>query len=274
MSIDETRMSLGDHVEELRRRLIRALIGVAVGMVLCLIGWKYLWAVLSWPLAIATGGNPPQMQVVAPPEAFTTALKVCMIAGTILSSPYGLYQIWGFVGAGLYDNEKRAVRKYVLPSVLLFAAGTAFFFIVVAPIVLRFFLLFAEGNYPAPPQWLMDWLGGRFAEGAPATTQPVASAYVVSHYRVTDYVSFVATLSLVYGVAFETPLVVLFLARTGIVPIESMRRYRLHVVLVMLIASALLTPPDVLSQIALTVPVYGLYEIGLFVASLGRRGKG
>jgi len=272
MPVDDTRMTIGEHIDELRRCLIRALAGVAVGMIVCFIFRGYLWAIISWPLSVATMGNPPPMQTLAPSEGFATLLKLCMIVGAILSSPYGLYQMWTFIGAGLYENERRAIKSYLLPSMLLFLLGVVFFFCVVAPIVLGFFLDFTRGNYAPPPGWMVDWLGEHFGRGAPAATQPTTrAAYVQSQFRVTDYVSFVAVLSLVFGAGFQTPLVVIFLVRTGLVPVAAMRRYRPHVFLVILLVAAFITPPDVLSQVALGLPMYGLYEIGLIVAARGKR---
>jgi sec-independent protein translocase protein TatC len=276
MGEDEPKMTLGEHLEELRGCLLRALIAVLVGMIACFVLRRYLWAVISWPLAVATLGNPPPMQAVSPPEGFSTLLKLCLVTGAIVSSPYGLYQMWKFIGAGLYEHERRAIRRYLLPSVLLFALGVLFFFAIVAPLVLRFFLFFNQENYRAPPDWMVDWVGKHIVRTAPDATgaEPQSGGgFVESRFRVTAYVSFVAGLSLVFGLGFQTPLVVLFLTGTGLVPIEAMRSFRRYVVLVMLIVAAFITPPDWVSMIALAGPMYLLYEIGLVLASLRRRRK-
>jgi sec-independent protein translocase protein TatC len=275
MGEDESRMTLGEHFEELRGCLLRALIGVAIGMIACFILRRHLWAVVSWPLAVATRGNPPPMQAVSPPEGFSTLLKLCLVTGAIVASPYGLYQMWKFIGAGLYEHERRAIRRYLLPSVLLFALGVLFFFVIVAPLVLRFFLLFNQENYRAPPDWMLGWATKHIVRTAPdAAAEPQSGGgFVESNFRVSAYVSFVAGLSLVFGLGFQTPLVVLFLTGTGLVPIEAMRSFRRYVVLVMLIVAAFITPPDWVSMIALAGPMYLLYEIGLLLASLRRRRK-
>lgn len=270
MPDDQPRMTVGEHIGELRRCLLRALLAVAGGMAVCLVFRKLLFQVISWPLAVATGGNPPHLYYLSPPEAFATLIKVCLITGAILASPYGLYQMWKFIAAGLYENERRAVRRYLLPSILLFAAGVAFFFVVVAPMVLRFFMVFAQQNFPAPATWMVDWLGQPAMTTAPAAVGDGGS-YVQPTLRLTEYVSFVAVLSLVFGVGFQTPLVVLFLARSGIVPAAVMRRFRRHVLLIILILSAIITPPDWVSMVALAGPMYLLYEAGLALARLPAR---
>jgi len=122
-------MTIGEHVDELRRCLLRALIGVLVGMVVAFIFRRYLWGLVRWPLSAAMGGGPLPLQALAPSEGFATLLKLCLVTGAILSSPWALYQMWSFIAAGLYEHERRAVRRYLLPSMLLFAAGVAFFFV-------------------------------------------------------------------------------------------------------------------------------------------------
>jgi sec-independent protein translocase protein TatC len=276
MGEDETKLTLGEHLDELRGCLLRALIGVAIGMVACFVLRGYLWAVISWPLAVATRGNPSPLQVLSPSEGFTTLLKLCLVTGAIVSSPYGLYQMWKFIGAGLFEHERRAIRRCLLPSMLLFALGVLFFFAIVAPLVLRFFLSFTLENYRAPPHWGVDpvakYVGGTAPDATGAEPQS-GGGFVESKFRVSAYVSFVAGLSLVFGLGFQTPLVVLFLTGTGIVPIESMRSFRRYIILVMLVIAAFITPPDWVSMLALAGPMYLLYEIGLLVAWLRRRRK-
>ncbi len=274
MPDEELRMTLGEHLEELRRCLLRALLGVAVGMVVCLCLGKVLFKVIFWPLSVATAGRPENLYFHSLPEAFSTYLRVCLIGGAILAGPYSLHQIWRFVAAGLYETERRAVRKYLLPSIALFALGVAFFFACVAPVIVRFFLVFGQTSFPSPPdvpEWLGRWLGEYTPGGQGPATQPASSgAFVRPWLTLSEYVSFTALLSLVFGLAFQTPLVVIFLARSGIVTIDAMRRLRRYVLLVILIISAILTPSDVYSMIALAVPIYLLYELGLVLA----RGKG
>jgi sec-independent protein translocase protein TatC len=271
---EQVKMTLGEHLDELRARLLRALAGVLVGMIVCFFLGEHLFRVMFWPLNVATQGQPPKLYFTSPPEAFSTYLRVCLIAGAILASPYGLYQMWLFIGAGLYAHERLAVRKYLLPSIGLFILGVAFFVMIVAPLVIGFFLHFAKHSFPGPMNVGVPWLGkylGRPDVGA-ATTQPAASSgFVLPWLTLGNYVSFVATLSLVFGLGFQTPLVVLFLGRTGIVPIPAMKHFRRYVFFVILLVSAIVTPADVPSMVALAGPMYLLYEVGLLFAARGRR---
>lgn len=264
MPDNDAKMTIGEHVEQLRSHLLRALAGVSAGVVVCFIFRRILFQVLAWPLSVATGGAPPNLYYLSPPEAFTTLIRLCFVAGVILAGPYVLWEAWRFVAVGLYRRERKVVMRYLGPSIALFIGGAAFFFVVVAPLVLRFFILFAEGNFPAPPTWWSDWLGGHAVAVAPAGGGE--GGFVRPCLRLAEYVRFVSMLSLAFAVAFQTPLVVLFLVRSGIVPIETMRRFRRHVLLVIMVIAAVITPPDWLSMIALSVPMYLLYEVGLFVA--------
>ncbi len=275
MGKDQAKMTIGEHFEELRRCLIRALLGVGVGMVLCLFFGDRLFQVIFWPLAVATGGNPPQLHPRTLQEGFATYLRVCLIAGAILASPYSLYQMWRFIAGGLFEHERRAVRRYLLPSMLLFLLGVMFLFVIVAPMVVRFFLHFTQDRFLDAPKWGVGFFTKYLLAGreVAATTRPVGSGGpVVPLLTLSDYVSFTAMMSLVFGLGFQTPLVVMFLGRSGMVSVGRMRSLRRYVFLVILVLSAFITPPDPLSMVALAVPMYLLYELGLLVAV--RRGAG
>ncbi len=264
MPDDDIKMTTGEHVEQLRRHLLRALLGVAVGVVVCFIFREDLFGIFTWPLSVATGGNPPPLYYFAPSEAFTAMIRMCLVAGVILAGPYVLWEAWRFVAIGLYRRERRTVLRYLVPSIGLFIGGAAFFFAIVAPLVIRFFLLFADGNFPAPPNWWAGWLGERAVTTVPIGAE--TAGFVKPCLRLSEYLNFVSVLSLAFGLAFQTPLVVLFAVRSGIVTIETMRRFRRHVLLVIMFISALITPPDWLSMVALAAPMYLLYEVGLLVA--------
>ncbi len=255
MPDEATRMTVGEHLEELRKRLLRVVIAVVVGLVVCFIFGKHIFRVLYWPLSKATGGQPPALYFRNLTGPFLTYCQVSLITGAILVSPYAIWEMWQFIGAGLYESERRAVRKYFLPSVGLFVLGGAFFLVVVAPLVTGFFLNFGQTRFPQTP-----------------TTAAVgAGRHSPFLLMAPEYVSFMALLGLVFGIGFQTPLVVVFLGRSGIVPVAAMKRFRRHVVMVILIVSAIVTPADVASMIALAAPMYVLYEVGLFVAARGAR---
>lgn len=182
-----------------------------------------------------------RLQTLAPAEAFSAYMKVSFIAGLILTCPWVFYQLWMFVAAGLYEHERRYVRTAVPFSAGLFIVGALFFLFVVAPISLRFFLIFAD---------LMD---------------------VASNWTLQKYISFVTVLMLVFGLAFQTPIAIFILNRTGLVSLEMLTRARKYVFLTVFIIAAVVTPPDVISQILLGFPLYALYELGILLAYLSRK---
>lgn len=319
-------MSLGDHLEELRRCLLRALIGFGVGMVVCLVLGDWIMQLMCWPAAVAMrfSGVPVHLRTFQPAEGFTTYLQTCAIWGLIIAAPYSLVQVWRFIAAGLEDSERRHVRRLVPFSAGLFFAGAAFFFVVVAPLCLSFFFGFGQRNYPmprwsnpvfdrlsgrparheqpstqpapatqpaglatappmltilpvldAPPESPLEgqvWINARdgrvnvFSEGDVRVLSPTAETFLTPELTLSAYMTFTAWLSLVFGLGFQMPLVVLALVRLGIIGRGRLTRYRRHVVLVLLGVSAIMTPPDVLSQVALTVPMYALFELGLLLA--------
>ena len=268
MAKTETRMTLGEHLDELRRRLMRAVIGVCVGMIACFFLSDYLFMALLWPLSVATAGHAPTLSYLALQEGFAVYFRVCLFAGAILAAPYVLYQLWQFVAAGLYEHERRIVGRILVPSVLLFFVGTGFYMVIVAPTVVRFFLAFGETSFPAAPTWGVDFFSKWLLPGGPVdiATQP-ARASVQAQLRLTDYIEFTVMMGLVFGLAFQTPLVVIILAKIGIVPVATFRRIRRYVLLAIVVAAAVISPStDALGMIALAIPMYALYEIGLLFA--------
>ncbi len=314
---DDFRMSLGEHIDDLRGSLIRAILGIVVGMVICLIFGKYIMQVMCWPLAVAMRGRgmPPQLRTLAPAEAFLTYIKVCLIWGAILAGPYSLYQIWRFIAPGLYNNEQKYFRRYFPFSVGLFLLGVVFFFIVIAPMCLTFFLGFGADQFPVPDWgpalpniWSVDdegdtdddapapgpvvipvletdpedplpgtlWINKsdrrvRFFDGKEVRAlEPSPKAFLSAELRLGYYMTFVSWLSLVFGVGFQMPIVVLVLARSGVAPLSKMKATRKYIILILLVSAAILTPPDVISQVALAVPMYMLFELGLLLAARGQ----
>lgn len=242
--IELSRMSLADHIAELRIRLIRALLGLAVGAVICLIFGKPILSFLRAPVIAALEQHeyPPNLNTFNPVEYFTVYVHVGLICGLMLASPWVFYQIWAFIAAGLYKRERRMVLVFGPFSLLLFLAGLACMYFVVLPLALGFFLRFGQGM--AEP--LYNWAG---------------------------YVTMVLNFALAFGIGFQTPLVVIFLAVSRLVPLQKLRKVRRHIIVAVLALAAILTPPDWQSQILLAVPMLGLYELGLAVAWLMTRKK-
>lgn len=317
---DGTRMTFGDHLEELRRSIIKALLGVVVAAAVCLIFGKEILSAICAPLwrVQLANGLPPQLQVLSPTAAFTAYLKIALLAGLIVAMPWVFQQIWNFISSGLYAHERRFAKLFFIPGSLLFALGVAFVYFVVLPVVLQFFISFNKSfeatdltpgalqrlllTNPVEPEeavaapsliqlpvvaqdpkdakpgdaWINEstrTLMIRTRTGLLSTPLHVGSmpSPVQSQFAIDFYISFVLMLCLGFGVAFETPIAVFFLARTGIVPIGMMQRARRYVILGCIMFGAVLTPPDVISQMLLAGPMYGLFEIGLFVARVAER---
>lgn len=313
---DDGRMTVGEHLEELRRCLLRGLIALVLVCIPCIWLARYLLAILVRPLVLALryNGQPDSLLATSPVENILVYIKVVLIAGVTLAAPYLIYQLWTFVAAGLYPQEKTWVRKLVFPSVGLFAVGVVFMYLFVLLIALNFLVGFSSWlplPQADPNAFERSILGvKRVEEGASAATQPLADvpvverdpeavpdgamwfnvheqrlkirggeetfsyqfqrdehrAMVTTHFKIGEYLTFVLMMTIAFGVAFQMPLVVLFLARSGIVPVEVMRRYRKVVILVIVFVAGILAPPDLLSHVLLSLPMYLLFELGMLLA--------
>ena len=318
------RMSLSEHFGELRRCMLRALVGIVAGMAICLVFGDQLIQLMCWPVAVAERVNnmPVRLRVLAPTESFSVYLKVCLIWGAILAAPYSLWQLWKFISAGLYPHEKRYVHRYVPFSVLLFAVGVAFFFVFVAPVGLSYFLGFGKDNFPQPwtssplyrnstpltptsqpttqtatgptsnpgagmtltvlagdpenPRDGQVWLNAADGQihycldGKIRRLEPATGEFLSTDLTLSFYMTFISTLSLAFGLGFQVPIVVLVLVRTGLVSTQRLKKLRKYVVLVVVVLAGVITPdPSFISQLSLAIPMYLLYELGLFLA----RGK-
>jgi sec-independent protein translocase protein TatC len=228
-------MSLGDHLEELRTRLVLALLGIGAALIICLFFGKPVIAFIQKPY-VDVMGDDAQLQTLGPAEGFTSYVKIALVTGLVFSSPWVFYQLWMFVAAGLYPHEKKYVYFAAPFSAVLFVAGALFFMLIVAPISLSFLVK------------VNNWLG------------------LKSSWTFPKYISFITTLMLVFGIAFQTPTAIFFLNRTGLVSIEALSRSRKYVILVIVIVAAMATPPDVISQVTLAIPLYFLFELGILLS--------
>src|ERR1700694_2061529 len=222
------------HLIELRARLMRAIIAVVV-VLLCLFPWaKDIYAALAAPLmrALPKGATMIATDVTG---TFLVPLKVTLMAAFLLALPYVLWQVWAFVAPGLYQHEKRLAITVIMSSVVFFALGMAFAYFAVFPIAFGFFANYA----PAGVQMMTD---------------------------IDKYLSFVLTMFIAFGITFEVPVVVIVLVRLGVVSLEKLRSIRGYVIVGAFVVGAIFTPPDILSQVMLAVPLWLLYELGLLVA--------
>jgi sec-independent protein translocase protein TatC len=223
------------HLEELRKRLITCFIAVGIGFIIAYAFKEKLFEILMLPL-VREMRSGDKIIFTGITEAFFTYMKISLFAGIILSSPVLLYQFWAFVSPGLYQRERKYLVPIVLLSVVFFVGGSLFCFFVVFPFAFRFLLSFATD-----------------------VIQPLPS--------MKEYLNFAAITILAFGVVFELPLVIVFLARLGIVTVEFLRKNRKYAILLIFIVAAILTPgPDVISQVLMAVPLMFLYEISIIGA--------
>lgn len=238
--LGDSTMSLGDHLDELRLRLLLAIAGFAVAFVVCLIFGRYIIEIIKSPyIRIMTDLQlEATLTVLAPAEVVVSYIRICMIAALIIASPWVFYHLWMFIAAGLYPKEKKYINTAIPFSTALFITGAMFFLIVVAPLCLQFFIKFSV---------MLD---------------------LDRNWTLQNYVSFITRLMLVFGVAFQTPIAIYFLNRSGLVSIKALTGSRKYVILGIVVLAAMATPPDVVSQITLAVPLYLLFEFGILLSYL------
>jgi sec-independent protein translocase protein TatC len=315
----ETTMSLGDHLEELRARLILAILGLVIGTIISLTFGRRIIQFIERPyskvmarhhqvkvekelkdteapnasayllnafttnlLKALQGAKAPaidpnavkfvqkiyvetlaklahdpnyvsavaserssssdtDLKALGPADPFVAYMKITLISGLIVSSPWVFYQLWMFIAAGLYEQERKYVRTAVPFSTVLFVTGALFFLFIIAPLCLRFFLNFGE------------FIG------------------VTAIWTFDKYISFVTMLMLVFGIAFQTPIAIFVLTRTGLISIETFKKSRKYVIVGVFLIAGLATPPDVISQFALAIPLYTLFELGILLSWLAQR---
>lgn len=236
--LEGTEQPFVSHLIELRDRLIRASIavGVCFGLLALWPGPAGLYDLLAAPLVahLPKGGTLIATSVISP---FLVPLKITLMAAFMLALPVVLYQVWAFVAPGLYTHEKRLVLPLVFSSTLLFFVGVGFCYFFVFGQVFTFIQNFAPKSVAAMPD-------------------------------IEAYLSFVLTMFIAFGAAFEVPVVVVVLARMGLVSIDKLRSFRSYFIVLAFIIAAVLTPPDVVSQLSLAIPMILLYEIGIVAAKV------
>jgi sec-independent protein translocase protein TatC len=235
--MDEKKLPLTSHLQELRKRLILSFIAIGVGFVLCYTFADSIFNVLAIPLlkVMPKGGS---LIFISVAEAFFTYMKVAFIAGVILTSPFLLYQIWAFIAPGLYQKEKKYVIPFVLGGSLFFALGVLFGYFVAIPVGFQFLLGYATD-----------------------VIKPMPS--------MKEYLSFSIKFLLAFGLVFEFPVVLVLLAKIGIIDAKMLARQRKYAILLIFIVAAAVTPsPDLISQVVMALPLMGLYELSILLSRI------
>jgi sec-independent protein translocase protein TatC len=240
--IDDAKQPFLSHLAELRRRLIYCAIAVGIGFLLCYAFAEDLFGILVSPLKANLPGD-DKLIFTNLPEMFVTYIKTAFIAGILLASPVIFYQLWMFVAPGLYQKEKKYIIPFVLFSTILFVGGGLFGYFVVFPFGFRFFLGYANDYIQAMP-------------------------------TVKQYFSFSTKMLMTFGVVFELPVVIFFLARMGLVTSAFLNKNRKYAILLIFIIAAIFTPPDVMTQFMMAIPLLFLYELGIIIAKVfGKKKK-
>ncbi len=230
---EEYKMSFTEHLEELRNRLIKILIAVAIGFVISYFFSKQLFYFLSLPL-LEVLPKENSLIFTALPEAFFTYLKISLFAGIFIASPYIFYQIWKFISPGLYSEEKKYIFPFVILSTIFFISGASFGYFIVFPFGFKFFIGFQ-------------------------------SEYIKALPSLKQYLGFAMKLLFAFGTIFEMPVIMYFLAKIKVINSKILTKNRKYTIVLIFVIAAILTPPDVFTQILMALPLIILYEISIMV---------
>ena len=285
--MDSSAAPLLEHLTELRQRLIYSVMAFLVGMIICFAFGGMLLDFLLGPIerTMRDLGNPnPVMQYTAPQEYFFTLIRISVVGGLTISFPIIAYQLWRFVAPGLYKNEKNAFLPFIIASPVLFLIGAAFAHYIVVPLAMAFFLGFADlpsfvsaimagAITPPPGAELLPGAGGGL--GIPPALQVTSETGVsiVFNGKVNETLDITLKMIVAFGVCFQLPVLLTLMGSAGLASSRGLRGTRKYAVVGILIVAALVTPPDVTTQLILFVVVYGLYEISIHLVAAVERKK-
>ncbi|HEY8362935.1 MAG TPA: twin-arginine translocase subunit TatC [Tissierellaceae bacterium] len=227
--MEDKELTLVEHLSELRKRLIISFLGIVVGSI---ISYSFVDRIVDF---LVKPADKLEFIYLSPPELFMAYIKIAVISGILISSPITLMQIWLFVKPGLKPNERRYLRFGLWMGIIFFLIGAVFAYYTLVPITIRFFIEISKNEIA--PMISFD-----------------------------SYLRFVSTLLLSSGLVFELPLLIILLAQLNLITANSLIKYRKYVILIIFIIAAIITPPDVISQILLGVPMVVLYEISIWFA--------
>lgn len=249
--LDDTGAPLMEHLAELRNRLINSVLAFLVGMVICFAFWNPVFNFLTQPICNALSDRQQDcgLILIKLQEGFFVAVRIAMMGGFVLSFPIIGYQMWRFVAPGLYRSEKNAFLPFLIASPVMFFIGAAFAYYAVLPLAFDFFLGFQQGGL------------------APDEEVEVATgmAGITFQGSVEEYLALTTKFIIAFGMCFQLPVLLTLMGKAGMVSAEGMRSVRKYAIVGILVLAAIVTPPDVITQIILFAVVYGLYEISILL---------
>ncbi|MEQ8899916.1 MAG: twin-arginine translocase subunit TatC [Roseovarius sp.] len=248
--LEDSSAPLIEHLAELRTRLIHSVVAFIIGMVICFTVATPIFNFLTAPLCqvLAERGQDCDLIFISPQEGFFVAIKVSLLGGFMLAFPYIANQMWRFVAPGLYKSEKGAFLPFLVASPFMFFLGASFAFYVVTPLAYDFFLGFQQFGGQ-----------GEVVEGV----QGAAPLSVVFQGSAQEYLNLTIKFIVAFGLCFQLPVLLTLMGKAGLVSAPGLRSVRKYAVVGILVLAALVTPPDVITQIILFVVVYGLYEVSI-----------
>ncbi len=251
--IEDSSAPLIEHLTELRTRLLRSAMAFIVGMIICFTVWNPIFNFLTDPIcsALADRGQECGLILIKLQEGFFVAIRISLLGGFFLAFPYIAAQMWRFVAPGLYKTEKSAFLPFLLASPLMFLLGAAFAFYVVIPLAFNFFLGFQQIG-----------TSGEISEDG---VQGLAEAGITFQGSVSEYLTLTTKFILAFGLCFQLPVLLTLMGKAGLVSSSGLRSVRKYAVIAILCLAAIVTPPDVITQVILFVVVYGLYELSIWL---------
>jgi len=240
-----------EHLTELRSRLIRSVLAFLVGMIICFTVWNSIFNFLTYPLCSAMmerGQEDCGLILIKLQEGFFVAISISFLGGFILAFPYIAFQLWRFVAPGLYKTEKGAFLPFLLASPFMFFLGASFAFWIVTPLAFDFFLGFQQ---PGSLGELEEGEGGIAAVAFQGSAQ--------------EYLSLTIKFIVAFGLCFQLPVLLTLMGKVGLVSSDGLKTVRKYAVVGILVMAAIVTPPDIITQLILFVVVYGLYEVSIYL---------